>query len=135
MFKARQRKDNSFRKQDGTGSHLEFQTRSNQAYRGPLRILSYIQGGIRIPTIHRMGAWTIVILILKGKVAPRRDGIHGNSPREWHFQTLNLSANGQGLPTIMQNRSLPGSLLNRGINYMSARQSERKLKLANNLIC
>ena len=44
-------------------------------------------------------------------------------------------SNGQGVPTRMQNRAVLGSLLNWGINYMPARQSERRLKLANNLIC
>ena len=55
----------------------------------------------------------------------------------WHSQTLNLSTNGQGLPIIMQSRDVSESLLNRGVNYMSARQrqSVRRLKLANNLIC
>lgn len=41
MFEARQREVNSFRKQDAPRSHLEFQTRSDQEYRSPLRILIY----------------------------------------------------------------------------------------------
>ena len=119
-------------------STQEFQIRNDKEYKSPLRILRYIQEGIGLLTIHRMSVWTICILILKGQAIPKvwRNRWHPNGICRWHFQTLNLRTNGQGLPIILQSRDVSESLLNRGVKYMSARQrqSVRRLKLANNLI-
>lgn len=53
--------------------------------------------------------------------------------RKWHFRTWNLSSTHQDFTDIMQNRDVPGSLLNWGINYASMRPSGRRLKSANDL--